>query len=179
MCPMRLVSLKSGAENLEEIPMSTHVTKLPEIELGRRHYIVDADGQVLGRLATRVAAVLRGKGKTNFSPHLDTGDYVIIVNAEKIQLTGKKLDQRTYFSHSGHPGAGKYVTVRTMMEKRPSEVMRRAVKGMLPKNKLGRKMLKKLRVYAGPDHPHQAQCPEPLEFTGGMGGSTAGAKGVE
>ena len=159
--------------------MSTHVTKLPEIELGRRHYVVDADGQVLGRLATSVAAVLRGKGKTNFSPHLDTGDYVIIVNAEKIQLTGKKLDQRTYFSHSGHPGAGKFVTVRTMMEKRPSEVLRRAVKGMLPKNKLGRKMLKKLRVYAGPDHPHQAQCPEPLVFTVGLGGSIASAKGAE
>jgi large subunit ribosomal protein L13 len=167
--------------------MSTHVTKLPEIELGRRHYVVDADGQVLGRLATSVAAVLRGKGKTNFSPHLDTGDYVIIVNAEKIQLTGKKLDQRTgkkldqrtYFSHSGHPGAGKYVTVRTMMEKRPNEVVRRAVKGMLPKNKLGRKMLKKLRVYAGPDHPHQAQSPEPLVFTVGLGGSIASAKGVE
>ena len=162
MCPMRLMSLSPVAENLEETPMSTHVTKLPEIE--RRHYVVDADGQVLGRMATRVASVLRGKGKTNFSPHLDTGDFVIVVNAEKVRLTGKKLDQRTYFSHSGHPGAGKYVTVRTMMEKRPSEVVRRAVKGMLPKNKLGRKMLKKLRVYAGPEHPHQAQSPELLEL---------------
>ena len=157
--------------------MSTHVTKLPEIE--RRHYVVDSDGQVLGRLATRVASVLRGKGKTNFSPHLDTGDFVIIVNAEKIRLTGSKLDQRTYFSHSGHPGAGKHVSLRTMMEKRPNEVVRRAVKGMLPKNKLGRKMLKKLRVYTGPDHPHQAQCPEPLELTGVMGHSTARPKGVD
>jgi large subunit ribosomal protein L13 len=142
--------------------MSTHVTKPSEIE--RRHYVVDAEGVVLGRLATKVASVLRGKGKPSFSPHLDTGDFVIIVNAEKVQLTGKKLDQRTYFSHSGHPGAGKHVTVRTMMEKRPNEVVRRAVRGMLPKNKLGRKMLKKLRVYAGPDHPHQAQRPEPLEL---------------
>jgi large subunit ribosomal protein L13 len=142
--------------------MSTHVTKPSEIE--RRHYVVDAEGVVLGRLATKVASVLRGKGKPNFSPHLDTGDFVIIVNAEKVQLTGKKLDQRTYFSHSGHPGAGKHVTVRAMMEKRPNEVVRRAVRGMLPKNKLGRKMLKKLRVYAGPDHPHQAQRPEPLEL---------------
>lgn len=142
--------------------MSTHVTKLPEIK--RRHYVVDADGQILGRLATRVASVLRGKGKPYFSPHLDTGDFVIIVNASKIQITGKKLDQKTYFSHSGHPGAGKHVTVRAMMEKRPEEVVRRAVRGMLPKNKLGRKMLRKLRVYAGPEHPHQAQQPEPMEF---------------
>jgi large subunit ribosomal protein L13 len=142
--------------------MSTHVTKPSEIE--RRHYVVDAEGQVLGRLATRVASLLRGKGKPNYSPHLDTGDYVIIVNAEKVELTGKKLDQRTYFSHSGHPGAGKHVTVRKVMETRPQEVVRRAVRGMLPKNKLGRKMFKKLRVYAGPEHPHQAQCPEPFEL---------------
>ena len=142
--------------------MSTHATKLPEIE--RRHYVVDADGQVLGRLATQVASVLRGKGKTYFSPHLDTGDFVIIVNAAKIKITGSKMDQRTYFRHSGHPGASKFTTVRQMMEKRPEEVVRHAVRGMLPKNKLGRKMLKKLRVYAGPDHPHQAQRPEPMEI---------------
>ena len=142
--------------------MSTHVTKLTEIE--RKHYVVDAEGQVLGRLATKVASVLRGKGKTNFSPHLDTGDFVIVVNASKVELTGKKADQRTYFSHSGHPGAGKFVTVSKMMETRPHEVVRRAVRGMLPKNKLGRKMLKKLRVYAGPDHPHEAQRPEKLEI---------------
>jgi len=142
--------------------MSTHVTKLPDIE--RRHYVVDADGLVLGRLATRVASVLRGKGKPYFSPHLDTGDFVIIVNAEKIKITGSKMDQKTYFRHSGHPGASKFTTVRQMMEKRPEEVVRHAVKGMLPKNKLGRKMLKKLRVYAGPDHPHQAQSPEPMEL---------------
>jgi large subunit ribosomal protein L13 len=142
--------------------MSTHVTKLPEIE--RRHYVVDADGQVLGRMATQVASVLRGKGKPNFSPHLDTGDFVIIVNAEKVKITGSKMDQKTYFRHSGHPGASKFTTVREMMEKRPEEVVRHAVRGMLPKNKLGRKMLKKLRVYAGPDHPHQAQRPEPMEL---------------
>ncbi len=177
MRPTRPVSLSPEAQNLEGTSMSTHVTKLPEIE--RRHYVVNADGQVLGRLATKVASVLRGKGKTYFSPHLDTGDYVIIVNAEKIQLTGKKLDQRTYFTHSGHPGAGKYVTVRMMLEKKPTEVVRHAVKGMLPKNKLGRKMMKKLRVYAGPDHPHQAQCPEVLELVGGMGCSTVHPKGVD
>jgi len=161
--PMWVMPLGLGEVNPEEDPMSTHVTKLPEIE--RRHYVVDADGQVLGRLATQVASVLRGKGKTYFSPHLDTGDFVIIVNAEKIKITGSKMDQRTYFRHSGHPGAGKFTTVRQMMEKRPEEVVRHAVKGMLPKNKLGRKMLKKLRVYAGPDHPHQAQRPEPMELS--------------
>jgi large subunit ribosomal protein L13 len=159
---MRVASWRPGAVDPEEDQMPTHVTKPSEIE--RRHYVVNADGQVLGRLATRVASVLRGKGKPNFSPHLDTGDFVIVVNAEKIQITGKKMDQKTYFSHSGHPGAGKHVSVRNMMEKRPEEVVRRAVRGMLPKNKLGRKMLKKLRVYSGPDHPHQAQRPEPMEL---------------
>ena len=142
--------------------MSTHVTKPSEIV--RRHYVVDAEGQVLGRLATQVASLLRGKGKPTYSPHLDNGDFVIVVNADKVEMTGKKLDQRTYFRHSGHPGAGKHVSVRTVMETRPHEVVRRAVRGMLPKNKLGRKMLKKLRVYAGPDHPHQAQNPEPFDL---------------
>ncbi len=141
--------------------MSTHVTKPSEIV--RRHYVVDADGQILGRLASKVATVLRGKGKVNYSPHLDTGDFVIIVNAAKIELTGKKLDKKTYFSHSGYPGGARYVRASKLMETRPQEVVRRAVKGMLPKNTLGRNMLKKLRVYAGPDHPHQAQRPEPLE----------------
>jgi large subunit ribosomal protein L13 len=142
--------------------MSTHVTKPSEIE--RRHYVVDADGQVLGRLAARVASILRGKHKPTYSPHLDTGDFVIVVNAGKVKLTGNKLEHRTYFSHSGHPGHAKYVAVKTVMETRPQEVVRRAVRGMLPKNKLGRKMFKKLRVYAGPDHPHAAQRPEPLEL---------------
>ncbi len=141
--------------------MSTHVTKPSEIV--RRHYVVDADGQILGRLASKVATVLRGKGKVNYSPHLDTGDFVIIINAAKIELTGKKLDKKTYFSHSGYPGGARYVRASKLMETRPQEVVRRAVKGMLPKNTLGRNMLKKLRVYAGPDHPHQAQRPEPLE----------------
>jgi large subunit ribosomal protein L13 len=141
--------------------MSTHVTKPSEIV--RHHYVVDADGQILGRLASKVATVLRGKGKVNYSPHLDTGDFVIIVNAAKIELTGKKLDRKTYFSHSGYPGGARYVRARKLMETRPQEVVRRAVKGMLPKNTLGRNMLKKLRVYAGPEHPHQAQRPEPLE----------------
>ncbi|MBD3367568.1 MAG: 50S ribosomal protein L13 [Candidatus Eisenbacteria bacterium] len=142
--------------------MSTHVTKLSEIE--RRHYVVDAEGQVLGRLATRVASVLRGKGKVNYSTHLDVGDFVIVVNASKVVLTGNKMEEKSYFRHSGYPGGEKHVSVKRLMETRPEEVVRRAVRGMLPKTKLGRKMLRKLRVYAGPDHPHEAQNPEPLTF---------------
>jgi large subunit ribosomal protein L13 len=142
--------------------MSTHVTKLSEIE--RRHYVIDAEGQVLGRLATRVASLLRGKGKVNYSPHLDVGDFVIIVNASKIVLTGNKMEDKTYFRHSGYPGGEKHMSVKRLLETRPEQVVRRAVRGMLPKNKLGRQMLKKLRVYGGPDHPHQAQRPEPLTF---------------
>jgi len=140
--------------------MQTHVTKASEIE--RRHYVVDADGVVLGRLASKVAQVLRGKGKVNYVPNLDMGDFVIIVNADKIKLTGNKLGQKTYFRHSGYPGGARFDSMKRMMEERPDQVVRRAVRGMLPKSKLGRKMLKKLRVYAGPDHPHQAQRPEPL-----------------
>lgn len=140
--------------------MSTHVTKPSEIE--RRHYVVDAEGQVLGRLASKVASLLRGKNKANYSPHLDVGDFVIIVNASKIEVTGRKLEQKSYFRHSGYPKGAKRVPMKTLMQSRPDEVLRRAIRGMLPKNKLGRKMLKKLRVYAGPDHPHQAQRPEPL-----------------
>ena len=142
--------------------MSTHVTKLSEIE--RRHYVVDAEGQVLGRLATRVASVLRGKGKVNYSTHLDVGDFVIVVNASKVVLTGNKLEEKSYYRHSGYPGGEKHISVKRLLETRPEEVVRRSVKGMLPKTKLGRKMLKKLRVYAGPDHPHEAQRPEPLTF---------------
>jgi len=142
--------------------MSTHVTKPSEIE--RRHYVVDAEGQVLGRLASQVASVLRGKNKVTYSPHLDAGDFVIIVNASKVALTGKKLDQKSYFRHSGYPKGARHVPLRTLLETRPELVVRRAIRGMLPKTKLGRKMIKKLRVYAGPDHPHQAQMPEPLSF---------------
>jgi len=144
----------------ERLGMQTHVTKASEIE--RRHYVVDADGVVLGRLASKVAQVLRGKGKVNYVPNLDMGDFVIIVNADKIKLTGNKLGQKTYFRHSGYPGGARFDSMKRMMEERPDQVVRRAVRGMLPKSKLGRKMLKKLRVYAGPDHPHQAQRPEPL-----------------
>ncbi|MBM3306754.1 MAG: 50S ribosomal protein L13 [Candidatus Eisenbacteria bacterium] len=142
--------------------MPTHVTKPGEVV--RQHFVVDAEGQVLGRLASKVASVLRGKHKVVFSPSVDAGDFVIVVNAAKIEITGKKLDQHSYFSHSGYPGAARYLKMRKLMEAAPDRVVRHAVKGMLPKNKLGRRMLKKLRVYAGPEHPHEAQRPEPLSI---------------
>ena len=140
--------------------MPTHVTKASDVE--RKHYIVDAEGQILGRLASAVAYLLRGKGKVNYAPNLDMGDFVIVVNASKIELSGKKLDRKTYFRHSGYPGGAKYIPMKKLMAERPEEVVRRAVRGMLPKTKLGRKMLKKLRVYAGSEHPHEAQRPELL-----------------
>jgi len=142
--------------------MRTHVTKPSEIE--RRCYVIDADGKILGRLATRVAGLLRGKGKVNYSPHLDVGDFVIVVNASKIALSGNKIDQKTYFRHSGYPRGARFTSLAKLMETRPDDVVRRAVKGMMPKGKLGRKMMKKLRVYAGPEHPHDAQKPEPLQL---------------
>jgi large subunit ribosomal protein L13 len=142
--------------------MGTHVTKAADIV--RKHYVVDAEGLVLGRLASGVAQVLKGKGKVNYATYLDTGDFVIIINASKIVLTGNKLDQKTYFRHSGYPGGSKFTSMKDLMENKPEEVVRRAVRGMLPKTKLGRKMLKKLRVYPGAEHPHDAQRPEPLTF---------------
>ncbi|MCI8319320.1 MAG: 50S ribosomal protein L13 [Lachnospiraceae bacterium] len=130
----------------------------------RKWYVVDATDMTLGRLASEVAKVLRGKNKPIFTPHIDTGDYVIIVNAEKIQVTGKKLDQKVYYHHSDYVGGMKETTLRDMMAKKPERVIELAVKGMLPKGPLGREMYKKLFVYAGPDHKHQAQKPEALTF---------------
>ena len=130
----------------------------------RKWYVVDAAGMTLGRLASETAKVLRGKNKPIFTPHADTGDYVIIVNADKIVVTGKKLDQKLYFSHSEYTGGWRNVTLREMLDKKPTEVIIHAVKGMLPKGPLGNQMLKKLHVYAGPEHPHQAQKPETLAF---------------
>ena len=140
--------------------MSTHVTKASDVV--RKHYVIDAQGKILGRLASTIAGLLKGKGKVDYAPNLDMGDFVIVVNASKIELTGAKLDKKTYFRHSGYPGGAMYTPLRKLMEERPEEVVRRAVRGMLPKNKLGRRMLRKLRVYAGPEHPHQAQKPEQL-----------------
>lgn len=125
-------------------------------------YVVDAQGKVLGRLAARIATVLRGKHKPDYTPHVDGGDYVIVVNAAKIRVTGKKLDQKLYRHHTLHPGGLKTETLRRLLSRRPEEVIRRAVWGMLPHNPMGRRQIKKLKVYAGPDHPHQAQKPEPL-----------------
>ncbi len=133
--------------------MMTPVAK--PAELDHQWYLVDADGLVLGRLAAEIAKVLRGKHKPSFTPHVDCGDGVIVVNAERVRLTGKKVEQKTYFRHSGYIGGGKLIPFKRMLERRPESVIKRAVKGMLPKTTLGRQMLKKLRVYAGPEHPHK------------------------
>ena len=140
----------------------TYSAKAEEIE--RTWYVVDAEGKTLGRLATEVARILRGKHKPIYTPHVDTGDFVIIVNAEKIRVTGKRLDQKMYYRHSGYMGGLKETSLRTMLDKHPERVLQLAVKGMMPKNRLGRKMYKKLKVYAAPDHPHGAQKPQPLEL---------------
>lgn len=130
----------------------------------RKWYVVDAEGKTLGRLASQVAAILRGKHKPTFTPHVDCGDYVIIVNAERIKVTGKKYTDKIYYRHSGYPGGQKAISFEQMIAKRPVRVLELAIKGMLPHNRLGRQMYRKLKVYAGPEHPHAAQKPEPLEI---------------
>ena len=134
-----------------------------EQDVQRDWYVVDAQGQTLGRLATQVATLLRGKHKPYYTPHVDCGDYVVVVNAEKIHVTGNKMTQKVYYRHSGYPGGLKQVTLRDQLQKFPDRVVEHAVRGMLPKNRLGRRMFKKLKVYAGPDHPHEAQQPKPVE----------------
>ena len=141
--------------------MKTYNAKPGEIQ--RDWYLVDADGQTLGRLATQIAERLRGKNKPVFTPHVDTGDFVVVVNAEKIAVTGKKLDEKMYYRHSGYPGGLRERSLRVQLERQPTEVLRKAVKGMLPRNRLGRQQLTKLKIYAGPEHPHEAQAPTPLE----------------
>jgi large subunit ribosomal protein L13 len=131
-------------------------------EIDRKWYVVDARDETLGRLATRIATVLRGKHKPSYSPHLDVGDFVVVVNADKIRVTGKKLDQKIYYRHSGYPGGLKSLTLRRQLAQHPTRVIRSAVWGMLPHNRLGRAMVKKLRVYAGDEHPHEAQNPQAL-----------------
>ncbi len=140
----------------------TYMAKPDEVE--RKWYVVDAKGQTLGRLATRIASVLRGKGKPSYTPYTDMGDYVVVVNAEKVNVTGRKLDQKFYYRHSGHPGSLKAVSLRRMLELHPERVVEHAVKGMLPSGPLGRRIYKKLKVYPGEEHPHQAQQPEVLEL---------------
>jgi large subunit ribosomal protein L13 len=145
-----------------EVLVKTYSTKPKDIE--REWYVVDARGKTLGRLATEIARILRGKHKPYYAPHLDTGDYVIVINAAQVRVTGRKLDQKIYYRHSGYPGGLKEITLRRQLEKHPDRVIRAAVWGMLPHNRLGRKMFKKLKVYADDKHPHQAQKPKVLEI---------------
>ncbi len=140
----------------------TYVTK--EADVQRDWYVVDARGQTLGRLAARVARVLLGKHKPIYSPSVDTGDCVIVVNAEKLHVTGRKLDQKIYYRHSGYPGGLKEITLRNLLQRHPTRAVEYAVRGMLPKNRLGRRIFKHLKVYAGSEHPHAAQQPKPLEL---------------
>ncbi|MCL6584013.1 MAG: 50S ribosomal protein L13 [bacterium] len=128
-------------------------------------YVLDAQNEVLGRLASKAAVILRGKTKPEFTPHIDTGDFVIIINAAKVRMTGRKFQQKLYYHHSGYPGALKVVAARKMIKEKPEEVIRKAVRGMLPKNRLGRQLFRKLKVYAGADHPHQAQKPQLLRLS--------------
>ncbi len=141
-------------------------TLLPKVnEIQKKWFVVDASGKVLGRLATQLATRLRGKHRPDFTPHLDTGDFIIVINAEKVKLTGNKLDKKMYHRHSGYLGGLKSINARTMLDKKPEEVIRLAVKRMMPKNKLARQQMKKLKIYRGAAHPHQAQMPEPLEIS--------------
>ncbi len=142
--------------------MKTFVTKPAEVE--RRWYVVDAEGKTLGRLSSQIAAILRGKHKPIYSPSVDCGDFVIVVNADKIAVTGQRMEHKKYYRHSQYPGGLREFTLREQLNRHPTRPLELAVRGMLPKNRLGRKMIKKLKVYAGPDHPHQAQQPEALEL---------------
>lgn len=141
--------------------MKTYVTNPGSVR--REWYVVDAQGQTLGRLASRIAVLLRGKHKPQFSPSVDIGDFVIVVNAEKVRVTGRKSQQKKYYRHSGYPGGLREISLSDQLDQHPTRVIRAAVRGMLPRNRLGRSMLKKLKVYAGPEHPHQAQQPKPVE----------------
>jgi large subunit ribosomal protein L13 len=140
----------------------TFSAKKEEIE--REWFVVDAEGQTLGRLATRIATILKGKHKPIYTPHLDCGDFVIVINADKVRVTGRKMDQKFYYRYSGYPGGLSQISLRDQLARFPERVVHAAVRGMLPKNKLGRQMIKKLKVYAGDEHPHQAQQPKPLEL---------------
>jgi large subunit ribosomal protein L13 len=142
--------------------VKTFVAK--ESEVGKKWYVVDAKDKILGRLATQIATRLRGKHKPIFTPHADTGDFIIVVNAEKVSMTGNKWDKKIYYHHTGYTGGLKQISAKKLREKRPEDIIRFAVRRMLPKNSLGRRQLKKLKIYSGPDHPHQAQQPEILEI---------------
>src|ERR687892_1138134 len=143
--------------------MKSYMARPASVE--RKWHLIDAEGQTLGRLATEIARLLRGKRKPQYTPHVDTGDFVVVVNAEKIVVTGDKLDSKIYYRHSGYPGGLRQRTLREQLERRPTEVLRRAVKGMLPKNKPAAAQLRKLKIYAGPEHPHAAQTPKDLQLS--------------
>lgn len=142
--------------------MKTYTPKKDDIE--QKWWLINADGKILGRVATEAAALLRGKNNPKFAPHMDMGDFVVVINAGKIRLTGRKLEQKKYYSHSGYPGGIKEKTLRELLEKKPEDVIKKAVWGMIPKNKLGRAVYKKLKVYAGSEHPHEAQTPQEVTF---------------
>lgn len=144
--------------------MNTKTYQAKPNEVPRNWIVVDLDGKTLGRAATAIARILRGKNKPQFTPHVDTGDFVVAVNADKIKMTGNKPEKKRYYRHSGYPGGIRSLTLNQMLERKPIEVLRKAVKGMLPKNSLGRKLLKKLKIYASPEHPHAAQKPEQVEI---------------
>ena len=154
--------LRSVMTLVEDCIMKTYHTPVKEIE--RKWFVVDAENKVLGRLASEIAFRLRGKHKSNFSPHVDVGDFVVVVNADKVKLTGNKLDDKVYYRHSGYMGGIKERTAKEVLEKNPTDLLKMAVKGMLSKNSLGRKQLKKLKIYSGNEHPHAAQQPESLEI---------------
>lgn len=147
---------------MDTLSYKTEFAKKESVD--RKWFVVDAEGEVVGRLASKIAHVLRGKHKPSYSPHVDCGDYVIVINAEKIRFTGQKMDQKEYLTYSGYPGGQKSTTARELLDKKPHAIIENAVKGMLPKTKLGRAMLKKLFIYGGAEHPHQAQQPEAFNF---------------
>ena len=142
--------------------MRTYTPKAEDIQ--REWFVIDASGQTLGRLASQISSVLRGKHKPTYAPHVDCGDFVVVVNAHKVRVTGRKLDQKFYYRHSGYPSGLTAVSLRDQLDRHPDRVIRLAVRGMLPKNRLGRQMIKKLKIYAAPDHPHEAQQPKPLQL---------------
>ncbi len=141
--------------------MKSYVARPHAVE--RKWHLINPEGQTLGRLATEISRLLRGKHKPQYTPHVDTGDFVVVVNAEKVVVTGKKAEQKVYYRHTGYPGGLKETSYETMLERKPTEILRRAVRGMMPKTRLGRQQLRKLKIYAGPEHPHEAQRPEPYE----------------
>ena len=145
--------------------MKTYIAKEDEVLKSRKWFVVDAENLILGRMASQIASILKGKHKPFYSPHQDVGDFVVVVNAEKIRVSGNKVKEKMYYRHSGYPGGQKATSLKQMLQKNPEKVIELAVKRMLPKNVLGRKMFLKLKVYAGPDHPHQAQLPEQLDLT--------------